>query len=147
MKWCASHFNEWVQYNQEVLSVKGVAPGTQAIGVEQFVVATRDVLSGQKWNLSAKHVIVATGGEVAIPDSVKTSVRLTGEAQVIHSAQYMNTIDRKLPNKAASYRVAVIGGGQSAVEICEEVQARYPNASVSLIFRDSALRPSDDSPL
>lgn len=147
MKWCALHFNEWVQYNQEVLSVKGIAPGTQAIGVEQFVVATRDVLSGQKRNFSAKHVIVATGGEVAIPDSVKTSVRLTGEAQVIHSAQYMNTIDRKLPNRAASYRVAVIGGGQSAVEICEEVQARYPNASVSLIFRDSALRPSDDSPL
>ena len=147
MKWCASHFNDWVQYNQEVVSVTGVAPTSKTEAVQQFVVATRDVHTGRKQNVSAKHVIVASGGEMSIPESLKTSLQQTGDDQVIHSSQYMNKIHDRLPSNSAPYRVAVVGGGQSAVEICEDVQARFPNSSVSLIFRDTALRPSDDSPL
>lgn len=147
MKWCASHFNDSVRYNHEVLSVRGVAPDHQAAAVEQFVVTARDVRSGESRCFSANHVIVANGGEGAIPDSLRSSLHPAGEKQAIHSSQYLKEIHRKLPDKTASYRVAVIGGGQSAVEISEDAQSRYSNAKVSLIFKDSALRPSDDSPL
>ena len=147
MKWCASHFNDWVRYNHEVVSVAAVAPSSKADPVRQFTVSSRDVRTGRQQTVTTKHVIVASGGEMAMPDTLKTSLRLTGEEQVIHSSQYMVKIHEKLPNTSAPYRVAVVGGGQSAVEICEDVQSRFPNSRVSLIFRDTALRPSDDSPL
>lgn len=149
MKWCASHFDHWVRYEQEVLSVRGVAAGSKADAIGQFTVTTRQVGSRETQRLSAKHVIVANGGEMAIPESLKQSLRLSdgSQRQIIHSSQYMHEIHNKLPDVAAPYRVAVIGGGQSAVEIYEDVQSRFPNSRASLIFRDSALRPSDDSPL
>jgi hypothetical protein len=41
----------------------------------------------------------------------------------------------------------VVGGGQSAAEIFNDLWTRFPDAEVTLLLRDSALRPSDDSPL
>lgn len=144
MKWCASHFGDWVQYFQEVVKVTPMKTNSSKNAVESFGVTTKDVKSGSTRHLYAKHVIVANGGEMSIPDGLK-SPRLNG--QIIHSSQYLNTVPRQFKDENAKYRFAVVGGGQSAVEIAEDLQSRYPKSRVALIFRDSALRPSDDSPL
>lgn len=112
--------------------------------VESFSVTARDMLSGNTRHLYAKHVIVANGGEMSIPDGLRGS---QPNAKLIHSSQYLNTVPRQFKDDNAEYRFAVVGGGQSAVEIAEDLQSRYPKSRVALIFRDSALRPSDDSPL
>ena len=39
-----------------------------------------------------------------------------------------------------------MGSGQSAAEIFDDLQTRYPNARTTLVIKDTALRPSDDSP-
>lgn len=148
MRWCASHFNDWVQYNQQVVSVttgeKAPAAGHHA--VESFQVTLRDVRSGDIRRLSAKDVIVATGGEKAIPKELSQPQL---QDYLIHSSEYLNTISQKLKeeNPVVPYRFAIVGGGQSAVEILQDLQSRYPKSQTTLIFRDSALRPSDDSPL
>jgi L-ornithine N5-oxygenase len=44
-------------------------------------------------------------------------------------------------------RFAVVGSGQSAAEIFNDLSERFPNAEVKLIIKGASLRPSDDSPL
>ncbi|KAL1989794.1 hypothetical protein VTN49DRAFT_6991 [Thermomyces lanuginosus] len=142
MRWCASHFDDLVQYNQEVLKVTAIGDISHR-PIDRFAVHVRDVRTGELRQLFAKHVIVATGGEKAIPPCLQG--QNPGD-RVIHSSEYLHTVGVKLPDETASYRVAVVGGGQSGVEIVEDVRSRYPKSQVSLFFRDSALRPSDDSP-
>jgi L-ornithine N5-monooxygenase len=144
MKWCASHFTDRVRYGQEVL---GVSPGKTASSgniVDCFWINTHDVRSGDVQRVCAKHVIVANGGEFSIPDGLRSP---NLKDWIIHSSQYLKEVPQRFQNENAEYRFAVVGGGQSAVEISEDLQSRYPKSRVSLIFRDSALRPSDDSPL
>ncbi|TAQ91566.1 hypothetical protein B7494_g88 [Chlorociboria aeruginascens] len=43
-------------------------------------------------------------------------------------------------------RFAVVGGGQSAAEIFNDLWSRFPDAEVKLIIKGASLRPSDDSP-
>ncbi|OKL57901.1 hypothetical protein UA08_06422 [Talaromyces atroroseus] len=143
MKWCAGHFTDRVRYGQEVL---GVSPGkTSSSGnaVDCFWINARDVRSGDVQRFCAKHVIVANGGEFSIPDGLQNP---DFSDRIIHSSQYLKNVPQRFQNDNAEYRFAVVGGGQSAVEISEDLQSRYPKSRVSLIFRDSALRPSDDSP-
>ncbi|EEH02759.1 L-ornithine 5-monooxygenase [Histoplasma capsulatum G186AR] len=142
MKWCASHFNDWVQYNQEVLSVTAVesTPGRPA---EYFKLISRDVRSGELRELSANHIIVASGGEPAIPPILSTQHL---PKTVIHSSTYLGSVHHLLQERNGSYRFAVVGGGQSAVEISEDIQSRYANSKVTLVTKASALKPSDDSP-
>lgn len=143
MRWCASHFADVVRYNQEVLKVTAVGDISHQ-PIDRFAVHVRDVRTGEIRQFIAKHVIVATGGEKAIPPSLRGQE--LGD-RVIHSSEYLHTVGVKLPDETASYHVAVVGGGQSGVEIAEDFRSRYPKSKVSLFFRDSALRPSDDSPL
>lgn len=142
MKWCASHFGDQVRYNQEVLKV---SPGQKTGStIDSFWVTTRNVRSGDVQRICAKHVIVANGGECSIPEGLKSP---DISDRIVHSSQYLKRVPEQFRDENAEYRFAVVGGGQSAVEISEDLQSRYPKARVSLIFRDSALRPSDDSPL
>ncbi|KAH8689375.1 L-ornithine 5-monooxygenase [Talaromyces proteolyticus] len=143
MKWCASHFGNRVCYGQEVVKVtpsKTISPNQ---AVESFWVTIRDVASGNIQHLNAKHVIVANGGEMSIPEGLSNS-QLSD--RVIHSSQYLKIVPNKFRDESSQCRFAVVGGGQSAVEIAEDLQSRYPRSHVTLVFRDSALRPSDDSP-
>jgi L-ornithine N5-monooxygenase len=43
-------------------------------------------------------------------------------------------------------RVAVIGAGQTAAELFLDLQSRFPDAAIDMIFRGHALKPADDSP-
>ncbi|KAI5304946.1 PAK- GC kinase Sid1 [Ascosphaera pollenicola] len=138
LKWCASHFDDIVQYKQEVLSV---TPNGSPAG--SFTVKTRDVDTGAVKELVGKQIIVATGGEKAIPASLASQSLPEG---VIHSSEFMNKVPQRFTNPHAEYRCAIIGGGQSAVELSEEFGSRYPNSKVELFMKGSAMRPSDDSP-
>lgn len=146
MKWCASHFNNLVQYGQEVVSLTPAQAQGPGWAVEQFKITSRDVRSGQTKNLSAKHVILANGREPALPAGLSLSDQRFVNT-IIHSSTYMNKVPKTFTQTTGSYRFAVVGGGQSAVEIAEDLSSRYPNSKVSLIARASALKPSDDSPL
>ena len=67
--------------------------------------------------------------------------------RVIHSSQYAQRVPQLLTDHSAPYRVAVIGAGQSAAEIFDNVQNLYPNSKTLMIMRSEFLKPSDDSPL
>ncbi|KAI1644582.1 L-lysine 6-monooxygenase (NADPH-requiring)-domain-containing protein [Daldinia loculata] len=141
LRWCASFFDDVVQYNSEVVSVspvKGLEPNES---VSTFTVTSKDPKTGELTTYRSKNVLLAVGGQPSIPKCLPSN-----HPRVIHSSQYAHLVPRILDNPTSPYRVAVIGAGQSAAEIFNNIQVLYPNSRTSLIMRSEFLKPSDDSP-
>ncbi|SPJ78447.1 related to L-ornithine N5-hydroxylase [Fusarium torulosum] len=139
LRWCSSWFDHVVSYNNEVLSI---SPESRAAGaVKTFAVQARNGKTGQVQNFRSRHVLVAAGGQPSLPKSLPVK-----HPRVLHSSQFANYAPQILSKQNAPYRVAVIGAGQSAAEIFNNVQNLYPNSKTYLIMRQEFLRPSDDSP-
>jgi L-ornithine N5-oxygenase len=141
LRWCAEHFSEDVKYGQEVTKIKPVRSFPQKSKINSFTVESRDHMTGENVSRRARHVVIAVGGRPNI--SAPFPQR---HPRVIHSSGYCNSIPRLLTSKQDPYSIAIVGSGQSAAEIFNDLQTRYPNARTALIIRDTALRPSDDSP-
>ncbi len=140
LQWAASHFENVVEYNQESESIRPYqAGGSQKY--DCFEVASRDLTTGGVLRLLSRNVVIAAGGRPAKP-----AVFPHYHDRILHSSEFNTRIDRLLPNKDGQYHIAVVGGGQSAAEVFSNLHSRFPNATTMMIFRDSALRPSDDSP-
>ncbi|KAI1407700.1 L-ornithine 5-monooxygenase [Hypoxylon sp. FL1857] len=140
LRWCASFFDDVVQYNTEVVSVSPAKASPEG-SVSTFTVTSKDVKTGTLKTYRAKNVLLAIGGQPSIPKCLPSN-----HPRVIHSSQYAHLIPRILDNPNSPYRVAVVGAGQSAAEIFNNVQTLYPNSRTSLIMRSEFLKPSDDSP-
>ncbi|KAI9890952.1 MAG: hypothetical protein M1814_003453 [Vezdaea aestivalis] len=141
MKWCASFFGDVVSYNQNVVEI---LPQQSQIGgskVEHFVVKSQDRSTGIITGRKTHHVVIAVGGKPHIPAQLPQQL-----PRVVHSSQFSRAAPKLLEDQNRQYNLVVIGGGQSAAEIFDNLQGRYPNAKTTLIVRGSALRPSDDSP-
>jgi len=140
--WCASHFDNCVQYGEEVLSIS--PPPSAGAPIKAWRVASRNVATGEVATFAAKNVVIAAGGTAKIP--AQSPERLYN-SKVIHSSTYSLNVPRLLRDRDAPYKIAVVGGGQSAVEIFIDLQSRFPNSKTTLFIRQAALKPSDDSPL
>lgn len=141
MRWCARRFENVVAYGHDVLHVapEEIQPGRST--VTSFAVTSKDVRTGKVSARRARHVVIAVGGKPKIPPSFPRHPR------VMHSSAYCTTLPAMLHDTSRPYHIAVLGSGQSAAEIFHDLQLRYPNSKTTLIMRDSAMRPSDDSPL
>lgn len=141
LTWCASHFDQYVQYGQETV---GIAPHHGKTGlVESWNILSKDVTSDQISTVRARHVVIAVGGKPMIPAALSDP---SPNSPFVHSSSYSSTIREMLAKKHGSCHVAIVGGGQSAAEIFNDLQTRFDNVSIALYTGDSALRPSDDSP-
>ncbi|KAI9884045.1 MAG: hypothetical protein M1823_004183 [Watsoniomyces obsoletus] len=140
MRWCAERFRKVAHYGQEVLEILPEDNGIHS-KVEVFKVTSRERASGQIRTWRARHVVVAVGGKPKLPD-----VFLGNHSRVVHSSQYLKALPSVLHDREGHYRLVVIGGGQSAAEIFNDLHTRYPNCHSSLVIKGGALKPSDDSP-
>ena len=142
MRWCASWFNDVVSYDQEVLDV---APEISSVGdakATSFVVRSKNQRTGDIQSFQARHVVIAVGGRPEIPTALPQD-----HPRIIHSSNYARVVPTLLKQKERPFHIAVMGSGQSAAEIFNDLHSSYPNAKTTLLIRGSALRPSDDSPL
>ena len=146
MRWCARKFEHLASYGEEVIEVSSSseidAEGCGGDKISFFNVVSRNIKSGSMTSRRAKNVIIAVGGKPHIPPSFPQD-----HPRIIHSSQFANIIPRLLSQRTGSYKIAVVGAGQSAAEIFDYLMSEYPNSETKLIIRGSALRPSDDSPL
>ncbi|KAI1131110.1 L-lysine 6-monooxygenase (NADPH-requiring)-domain-containing protein [Nemania abortiva] len=139
LRWCASSFDDVVRYGSEVISVS--PEQATAAPVSQFTVTSRNVKTGAVVTHRAKNVLFAIGGQPSIPKGLPSN-----HPRVIHSSQYAHLVPKILSQRDAPYRVAVVGAGQSAAEIFNNIQNLYPNSQTALVMRSEFLKPSDDSP-
>ncbi|ESA42093.1 hypothetical protein GE21DRAFT_8576 [Neurospora crassa] len=138
LRWCARHFDDVVRYQTEVVAVEPV----QSSGPNKlFTVTSRDVITGEITTFQARNVLLALGGQASIPKPLPQK-----HPRVIHSSQYASVIPKLLRDQSAPVRVAVLGAGQSAAEIFNNVQNLYPNSKTYMIMRSEFMKPSDDSP-
>ena len=140
LRWCATRFSDAVDYGREVLDI---TPEPRPVGtlIDVFSVRSRNVSTGEIVRYRARHVVIAVGGKPKLPGHFPDDFR------IMHSSSYCTSLPNLLNDRFARYHIAVVGGGQSAAEIFHDLQSRYPNSNTSLVMRDTALRPSDDSPL
>jgi L-ornithine N5-oxygenase len=142
LRWCASFFGKEgrVEYGMDIERV-GVDGKSRDGKVTNFVVYARGG-DGEVVSRRTRHVVIAVGGRPVVPSSLQEL------KHVFHSSQFANAINKiQEEGMGRSLKFAVIGGGQSAAEIFNDIWARFPGAQVRLIIKDSSLRPSDDSPL
>ena len=142
MRWCASHFDDVVDYDHEVENVEVGHTDRETGAVEYFDVKARDQASGVLVRRRARNIVIAVGGKPNIPKCLSVD-----HPCVIHSSQYATSAPNIFPQGTQPGSVAVIGAGQSAAEVFHNIPSRFPNAKSYLFIRNSALRPSDDSPL
>lgn len=141
MAWCASHFEDAVQYGHEVVAVKALKSQDEA-PMDSWQIQARDVKTRAVESVVARHIVLATGGKPQIPKPFPE-----GHPRVIHSSNYVHAIERLFRDHSGHYNIAVVGCGQSAAECFHNLHSRLPNAKTRLLIRGSALKPSDDSPL
>ncbi|MBK1698233.1 lysine N(6)-hydroxylase/L-ornithine N(5)-oxygenase family protein [Rhodovibrio salinarum] len=139
LRWVARHFDDVCAYGETVIRVEPVVE-QQAVTMLRV---TSETCAGIRKARYARNLVVAGGGEPAIPDAFSD---VAVDDRVIHSANYLSAIDRLQERRGAPRRIAVIGSGQSAAEIFMDLHARFPGARNDLIFRSHGLSPSDDSP-
>ncbi|KAG6262692.1 hypothetical protein E4U49_002925 [Claviceps purpurea] len=140
MRWCSSFFTRLVQFGQQVVSVSPNA-ASKGPAARSFTVRSEEVATGQTHTYRGRHILIAAGGQPSLPKSFHHK-----HPRVIHSSQYANVIHKIFPKTSTPCRVVVVGAGQSAAEIFNNVASRYPNSRTHLIMRQEFLRPSDDSP-
>lgn len=139
LKWCAYFFEDDVSYGEEV---NDITPCYSHEGIiTDFQVQSRNTTTNKILYRRTRHVVLAVGG---IPHTPYLFFK--EHPRIIHSSTYLHQIGTLLPNTAEPHSLAVVGSGQSAVEIFNSLQSQYPASNVHLIFRDSSLKPSDDSP-
>lgn len=142
MRWCASHFEDLVEYNENVDAITAGETNSETGALQYFEVTSSNRTTGKQYGRRAKHVVIAVGGRPNIPQHLDIA-----HPRVIHSSEYETNIRDIFPAGSQPKAVAIIGGGQSAAEIFHDVPLLFPKAKSYLVVRDSALRPSDDSPL
>jgi L-ornithine N5-oxygenase len=125
------------------MEVEGVRVGGRGKDgkVTSFEVTARGP-QGEFGRRRARHVVIAIGGRPVIPENLR------GLKHVSHSSASASTIRQIKENDVGRpLRFAVLGSGQSAAEIFNDLSERFPDAQVRLIIKGASLRPSDDSPL
>ena len=142
LTWAAGHFTDYVRYGSETVSISPIIEGSRP--VQTWNVVYKDKKTNAVSSLTARHVVIAVGGQPSIPPALRSH---NLSSKIIHSSRYLQVPSLSLPNASQKVRIAVIGGGQSAAEIFEDLMSRYSKGKISLITSGSALKPSDDSPL
>ena len=139
LRWVATTFQDRCSYGEEVIAVEPEAEGPR---ITRLRVRSRTA-AGQERVRRARNLVLALGGTPRRPD---VFAPLDGDARVFHSARYLEGVRRLEQSGRPCRRFAVVGGGQSAAEIFLDLQGRFQDAQVELIFRGTALKPADDSP-
>ena len=142
LKWCATHFEKEVVYGEKVTDIIPHPHfSVDSKEIEHFIVRSCNVETKILTTRRTQHVVIAIGGNPHIPAPFPST-----NERVIHSSRFATLVENLLPSKSYPYRIAIIGGGQSAAEIFDNLQNRYPSCTTHIVFRGNALQPSDDSP-
>lgn len=144
----------------------GEASTASSVGQVRLLRVTTRVRGSDKVLVRlTRNLTIGVGGSPKIPQQLVPlypSNPWEQASRVIHSGTFLPSLNAIEPELSAAVerrlgrsspasrsnwplRFAVIGAGQSSAEIALHLRRTFPAASVHLIFRASALVPSDDS--
>lgn len=153
---------------QDTVSVRP-ASNEEADALCLYRVRTRDEATGQIVTRFTRNLSVAVGGVPKLPPVFEAAYAQQFTAansvpRIVHSGTFVPSLEHLEPklhqaaslrrqqatsamrnDHSARLRLAVIGVGQSSTEMLMNLHSRFPTAIVTMIFRASALVPSDDT--
>ncbi|KAG1878377.1 L-lysine 6-monooxygenase (NADPH-requiring)-domain-containing protein [Suillus subluteus] len=117
-------------------------------------VHSRVLTTGETIIRRAKNLIISPGGSPWVPRCIQT---ILPHRRIIHSSQYISSVEPMLATMKAttrSLKIAVVGAGQSAVEVLLDLNSRLTSMGKSadqthnlhLIIRGGSLNPSEGGP-
>jgi L-ornithine N5-oxygenase len=136
-----------VAYGENVIAVEEGSEGT--VQVHSRVLATGETIVRR-----AKNLIISPGGSPWVPRCIQTIIP---HPRIVHSSQYISSVEPMLATMKATTRplkIAVVGAGQSAVEVLLDLNSRLTSMDKSagqthdlhLIIRGGSLNPSEGGP-
>ncbi|CAN7282112.1 lysine N(6)-hydroxylase/L-ornithine N(5)-oxygenase family protein [Trinickia sp. LjRoot230] len=143
LRWVASSFDERVHYGERVAAIEPVMAAGGSSQINALRVHSADE-AGREWHRVTRALSLGLGGAPHVPEMFAS----LGEAGIVHSSNYLHSIDRLAgaPTDDKRRRVAVIGSGQSAAEVFTDLTRRFEHVDATLVMRAGALKPADDSP-
>ena len=127
ISWAARLLGDWVSYGQEVLAVRADLRHGQLVG---FVVET------PTGSFNCRNLILSSGRAPTVPRLLNGLGSL-----VVHSKDYIPWATSS--RGASARRIAIIGSGQSAIEIVHDLHRRLPEAQLHVIHRGPGFRHVD----
>ena len=145
LRWCAEYFEsqDKIRYGVRIVKIREGERGGPQSKVQNFEVVGQNP-DGKLLTWKAKNLVIAVGGQAYIPPV------FSGVKNVFHSSQYAMCGDllRKTQRlRSEPLKFVVIGSGQSAAEIFNDLWEKFPGSQVTMIIKSANLKPSDDSPL
>ncbi len=167
LTWCADRMAhelpDVVRYGADVVSIEAIsAPSseesssasTSTAAPTTYKVTYRNVSDNSHVTLFARNLAIGIGGKAQIPELFRPIYTSQSHTlpRIIHSSHYLPSLAALRRSEAftgatatRAPRFAVIGSGQSSAEMTCNLHASFPTATVEMVFRAPAIRPSDDS--
>lgn len=136
--WVAENLSHRVRWGCEVVAIHP-EPGEVPGSIDLLRVVARDLATGESEEVLTRNVVLATGGVPSSP------IPLVPGGRAFHTHEFLRRIRNDFPDKAAPYKFAVVGAGQSGAELFSYLLTHYPNAQVTATLRRFAYKPVDDS--
>ncbi|KAI6160028.1 L-lysine 6-monooxygenase (NADPH-requiring)-domain-containing protein [Pisolithus thermaeus] len=138
-------YSDYLAWAARLVQGKGVtvAYGENVVGISEKDTKTIEVQSvvlstGERVARLTKNLIISPGGEPRMPKPLE-SIQGQGGGRIIHSSTYLMSVEAP-KFQGRSFRIAVVGSGQSAAEVLLELHSRLRSVT------HGSLKPSDDSP-
>lgn len=138
LKWVVEQemFKPEVQYHTDV---KLVTPNIRNGVVNSLTVEVANNRNNETETYITRNLVVATGGRPMMPKMNRPDPRVT------HCSNFLDAIDRLKGEKNERLRFAVIGAGQSSVEMVLYLYNHFPNAEICTMISGFAFQQADSS--
>ncbi|WP_432511455.1 lysine N(6)-hydroxylase/L-ornithine N(5)-oxygenase family protein [Kineococcus sp. SYSU DK001] len=133
LRWAAAAFTDVVRYGSRVERLTPVRAADGAVDAFEVTVTSADGIA----TVRARDVVVAAGLQPRLPAGVEPGPRWW------HSADHLHRVGELRDPR----RLAVVGTGQSAVEVALDLSDRFPAAVVHLVSSQFGIAPSYQGPL
>lgn len=139
LKWAASHFADYVAYNERVFSIE---PYSESGAPVKLIAINKECTrTGKKSVTYARNISLATGLTKKFP----AGLDIQPGNRVFHSGDFLKSLKSHYRDASAPFRFVVVGSGQSAAEITLHLAEQFPNSTVTMCFRGFAIKPSDET--
>lgn len=144
MAWVAQKIQQlgWVTFNKEAVNIKPIQIAANG-QVGKWTVDLRASSNGSASKITCKRLVVATGPQCRLPESLASPKLALNVIPMSKSAQLIDMVrgaDRPL-------NIAIVGADQEAVELFEHLISASGQHRATMMLKGSALRVEDGTPL
>ncbi|KAF2635411.1 hypothetical protein P280DRAFT_194775 [Massarina eburnea CBS 473.64] len=140
LQWCAAQFKDEVRYSNE--AVKVTAEKENGV-VRQWKVDIKDE-SGKTYTVQARSIVAPSLPEKRdgkVPPQALTSVNFLAGQRIVPIDDYLSKRNEIRGRREVPLNVAIVGSGQQAVEILDDLLSCPRLGSITVVSENEALAP------